>query len=163
MTICMMEKVNHSPKPQGSRNSAEQMRSRANGALAQPRPKATSPSCGKWSSGSCSSWKMANLYFCPGWSCDKGCSGSLLVTCSCCPRYFLVYLRAVKPYSSSVSCMTMGTATAMAARTNPKRTVRSRLLQQQQQPLLQHVLMVPPALSKGDLDLTFSKTEEPPC
>ena len=38
--------------------------------------------------------------------------------------------------------MTIGTATAMAAKINPKRTVRSRLLQQQQQPLLPHVLIL---------------------
>ena len=51
-------------------------------------------------------------------------------------------LITVRPYSWSVSCMTIGTATAIAAKINPKRTVRSRLLQQQQQPLLPHVLML---------------------
>ena len=38
--------------------------------------------------------------------------------------------------------MTIGTDTATAARTKPKRTVRSRLLQQQQQPRLQQVLIL---------------------
>lgn len=58
--------------------------------------------------------------------------------------------------------MTMGTATAMAAKMNPNRTVRSRLLQQQQQQprLLQQVLMaVPPGISDFTLFLDTSKIE----
>ena len=49
----------------------------------------------------------------------------------------------------------MGTATAMAARMKPNNTVRSRLLQQQQQqPRLQHVPMAAPAAYTGSDSMT---------
>ena len=64
-------------------------------------------------------------------------------------------LITVRPYSWSVSCMTIGTATAMAAKINPKRTVRSRLLQQQQQPLLPHVLMLVAKVTEVFYNQTF--------
>ena len=51
--------------------------------------------------------------------------------------------------------MTIGTATAIAAKINPKRTVRSRLLQQQQQPLLQHVLMLMAEVTEVFYSQTF--------
>ena len=44
MTICRMEAVSQRPRPHGNRNKAEQIRRRARGALAHPRPKATRPS-----------------------------------------------------------------------------------------------------------------------
>ena len=44
---CIMDAVSQSPNPHGSLNKAEQIKSSAKGALAQPRPKATRPSCGR--------------------------------------------------------------------------------------------------------------------
>ena len=82
------------------------------------------------------------MYFWCGLSCWLLSCWSFGSETSFCPRYCRMNLITVRPYSWSVSCMTIGTATAIAAKINPKRTVRSRLLQQQQQPLLPHVLML---------------------
>ena len=88
------------------------------------------------------------LYFCPG-SKDWGwvwSSWTVPPIPSCLPSAWLKYCRinlsTIKPYSWLVSWITIGTATAMAANMNPKRTEKSRLLQQQQHPRLQQALMV---------------------